>query len=746
MAGAGHAASTGTTALHTPQGSGAGLSNGDYVTSVAGLNTFYRYFIEVPPGLNRLVVEVFDPDVGRGGLAEGPGGRDRDRGDGFATMASYGLVRPDGSAPALVSCDALTCTDNAWQAIVDSTTAQDTAAGHWELRVAMGGGNDVNAIGIRAHDGTIGGGGTELNVYYDSHSQFGVNPPAVGHGSRGYKTYPYIVSGCSAAKNDFDFDSEAGDVGAITLTSRTGAFTRGFSSAALSGSGLWRRDTFSGWTSDAVAGEYGVWAADMWISTYGALAINGNCANVWFSNSAAMANPPAANPTANAFRVYLPTDAGTAPSLPYAEQLATWGGCVDNGPNPPAVGLTSCFTVSVRVVNAAAQPITFSPTKLVTATVPGGGTTFAGVTWTSQGTIVSQPAAGGTGSLTWNPGTVAAGTTAQLAYRVLVTPTSPGQRVPLTATPASGSGTRAQYVDHTGNTTQNRATFLLGPLCDLAVREGMPYPGSADLSVALLDAPDPVGGLGSLLYTINVNNAGPSSASGLSVVHTLPAGVTFSSATGTGWTCSAPSTVNCDLASLASGTAAAPLSVEVAVGPAGATLTSGVTVSSSLSDPNASNDTASASTTVNGVSQADLSSSLTIDSATAVWGRPVTYTITVTDSGPDAVTGATVSDSFPAGLLDVSWTCAASTGSTCTAAGSGSINDTGVNLASAGIVIYSATGVVAYGTGSPLVNTATVGSSTHDPIPGNNSSTSSIPVDTDLIFKDGFEGSTQPGV
>jgi hypothetical protein len=46
---------------------------------------------------------------------------------------------------------------------------------------------------------------------------------------------------------------------------------------------------------------------------------------------------------------------------------------------------------------------------------------------------------------------------------------------------------------------------------------------------------------------------------------------------------------------------------------------------------------------------------------------------------------------------------------------------------------------VLYGTASPLVNTATVSSSTYDPVAANNSSTISTPVDVDLIFRDGFE-------
>jgi hypothetical protein len=466
------AASTGTVALHTPQGSGAATANGDYITG--GLNGLYRYFIEVPPGLGRLVVEIFDADVGRGGAAEAGAGRDRAR-NGFNTQVDYSLIRPDGTTAAtLNNCSDTTCNDNAWTAILDSMTAANTAAGHWELRVDMTsaatGGDDINAIGIRAHDGTSGAGGTELPVYYDSQANVGVNPPGSGTTSRSYTLYPYITSGCSASKNDFDFDSNNGNTGSISVTSRTGAFTQSYTSAALSTDDVWRRDTFSGWTSDQQSVGYGIWQESRTITSYlvGGTP-NGNYANVWFGNFQAAANPPAANPTTNAFRVYLPTDAGTAPVEPYVEQLLTF----KSGTNPVPVGQTGVFQVTVRVVNPTAQAITFSAANLVTANVPGAGATYGGSAAVSQGSITGQPAVGGTGNVTWNPGTVAAGATAGLTYRVNVTPTSAGQRIPVTATPASGNGTRARYVDGTGNTTQTRATFTFGPICELATTQGV---------------------------------------------------------------------------------------------------------------------------------------------------------------------------------------------------------------------------------------------------------------------------------
>ncbi len=126
--------------------------------------------------------------------------------------------------------------------------------------------------------------------------------------------------------------------------------------------------------------------------------------------------------------------------------------------------------------------------------------------------------------------------------------------------------------------------------------------------------------------------------------------------------------------------------------------------------------------------QADLGVTKTDGQTTAVPGQSLTYTITVSNAGPDAVTGATVSDVLPAALLAPAWTCAASPGSSCTASGSGSINDT-INLLGGGTATYTLAGTIdASATGS-LSNTATVAApGLTDPNPTDNSAT-----DTDTL-------------
>ena len=83
----------------------------------------------------------------------------------------------------------------------------------------------------------------------------------------------------------------------------------------------------------------------------------------------------------------------------------------------------------------------------------------------------------------------------------------------------------------------------------------------ADLSITKSDAPDPVSPGGTLTYTLTVTNGGPTGATSVTVTDTLPAGVTFVSAAGAGWTCSQSSgTVTCTRASLVSRLSAASVS------------------------------------------------------------------------------------------------------------------------------------------------------------------------------------------
>lgn len=88
-------------------------------------------------------------------------------------------------------------------------------------------------------------------------------------------------------------------------------------------------------------------------------------------------------------------------------------------------------------------------------------------------------------------------------------------------------------------------------------------------------------------------------------------------------------------------------------------------------------------------------------------GGPVTYTVRVSNSDANDVTGAIVRDAVP-GLTGVTWTCAATTGSACgQASGSGNNLNTTVDLPRGGSATYTITGT-APAQPATLTNTATV--------------------------------------
>src|SRR5206468_2473171 len=129
-------------------------------------------------------------------------------------------------------------------------------------------------------------------------------------------------------------------------------------------------------------------------------------------------------------------------------------------------------------------------------------------------------------------------------------------------------------------------------------------PSRADLSITKT-GPTSVSASSTITYTLSVSNAGPDTASTVSVSDVLPPGVTLISASGSGWSCGGSSTVTCILPSLASG-AASSIGISVRAPVEGTTLLNSASVSSTTGDPNTANNTsATVQTTV--VAGADLS-------------------------------------------------------------------------------------------------------------------------------------------
>ncbi|MFA6957477.1 MAG: DUF11 domain-containing protein, partial [Thermoanaerobaculia bacterium] len=151
--------------------------------------------------------------------------------------------------------------------------------------------------------------------------------------------------------------------------------------------------------------------------------------------------------------------------------------------------------------------------------------------------------------------------------------------------------------------------------------------------------------------------------------------------------------------------------------------TATVTAPGGVTDPTPGNNSATDSDTL--AAQADLAIAKTDGVTTATPGGSVTYTITASNAGPSNASGSTVADTFPASLT-ATWTCVGAGGGTCTASGSGNINDT-VNLPSGGSVTFTVSATISGAATGTLSNTATVTApgGVTDPTPGNNSATDS---------------------
>lgn len=174
---------------------------------------------------------------------------------------------------------------------------------------------------------------------------------------------------------------------------------------------------------------------------------------------------------------------------------------------------------------------------------------------------------------------------------------------------------------------------------------------SADVSI-VKTGPARVNANGTLVWTLAVGNAGPSTATGVSVNDTLPAGVELISATPTQGSCAGA--VECQLGALPQG-AAAQIQVVVHVPPAlqGSSLSNSAAVTAEEPDPVPENNESEATTVVEApaTSDYDLAISKTVDgSARPSLGDTVSYEIVVSNRGPATATGVQVVDALPAAL------------------------------------------------------------------------------------------------
>ncbi|MGQ9829291.1 MAG: hypothetical protein ACUVSW_15645, partial [Roseiflexus sp.] len=114
-----------------------------------------------------------------------------------------------------------------------------------------------------------------------------------------------------------------------------------------------------------------------------------------------------------------------------------------------------------------------------------------------------------------------------------------------------------------------------------------------------------------------------------------------------------------------------------------------------------------------------------------VAGEPVTYTITVSNVGTNAVTGAVLNSTFPAQLSGTTWTCVPSGGASCApTSGSGNWSNKTLNLPVGSSVTFTVTGALASTETGNLVSTVSVATPAgiNELTPADNTTTLSTPI------------------
>ena len=174
----------------------------------------------------------------------------------------------------------------------------------------------------------------------------------------------------------------------------------------------------------------------------------------------------------------------------------------------------------------------------------------------------------------------------------------------------------------------------------------------ADLQVSISPSFNSVPAGQDVTYTVTADNNGPSAATGVVLTDTIPADVSFVSATGGATPSHGVLTFNID--DLASGSSEV-FSVTVQTsGTTASPTTDQASIAGNQTDPNEANNTQTASVPITPVS--DLSIALSAPTQPVMAGGSLTYMIQATNNGPSADPAAVVVNTLPSNVTFVSAT------------------------------------------------------------------------------------------
>lgn len=287
----------------------------------------------------------------------------------------------------------------------------------------------------------------------------------------------------------------------------------------------------------------------------------------------------------------------------------------------PTAGRSTAYTIIVTNDGPQAEPAaTLAGTvpaafSAATVAITGGGT--CAIAGTALSCMLGAMPAGSTRTITVTGG-IAASVPSGTAL----------------SAPATASGSLVDYA--TANNTATAAASV-ATSADLVITQSL-------IGSAAPVAGSPIG------YAVTVVNSGPSDATAVSIVDTLPASVSFDSVTSSAGVCvPAGGVLTCSIPTIAIGASVTVTIYGTLASAAGAHAVTGVaTVSAGTPDPDLGNNSSSVSR--DSVVVSDVSVGIAADSMRIQPGGTATYTATVANNGPSDADGVFLTDVIPTGL------------------------------------------------------------------------------------------------
>lgn len=347
-----------------------------------------------------------------------------------------------------------------------------------------------------------------------------------------------------------------------------------------------------------------------------------------------------------------------------------------------------------------------------------GGMTFVSMTQDSGPTFsCSTPSVGDPGTVSCTIASFTVGSSAQFTFVFQIPPGTPDSTF---FTNIATSTVNGSADDNSENDSGVAVTSTpAAPSADLFAQKIGPSTAAADSDVT---------------YTITVGNNGPNDAVNANWTDTLPGTMTFVSLTqnsGPTFSCTTGGTVTCSIASFPAGTSATfSLTGHIPSGSSsGESFTNTVTIQSETFDPDTDDTSATHTLIVQGADLAVTKSG----PANATAGDNLSYTITVTNNGPD-FTAFTLGDTLPPNTTFVSFQQNTGPATSCTTPNAGATGDVicSGGLGNAAVATYTL--VITAGNTTSVTNTVNVAGDAADPDTSNNSSstTAAITANADL--------------